>query len=103
MRRRSSPLLAVVLAATLAGCTSVASDAPGAAIYDNLCASCHGGDLQGGVGPPLGPGSNAAEQPDEFLETTVLRGRGSMPSFSSTLSEEQLERLVVFLRAEQEG
>lgn len=72
--------------------------ATGADIYSMLCANCHGAAMEGGIGPPLGPGSNAAEQPDEFLETTIEHGRGRMPSFSASLSETQLSLLIDHIR-----
>jgi mono/diheme cytochrome c family protein len=81
----------------------VADDAACDEIYRQLCAGCHGADLNGGIGPPLGPGSNTAGRPREFLEFTVIHGRGRMPSFSSSLNDEQLERLVSYLREEQGG
>lgn len=95
-----------VLAAMLASLVVVsscsvsrpASDSTGEQIYQQLCASCHSEDLTGGVGPPLGPGSNASEQPDEFLRVTIVNGRGRMPSFSSSLDSEQLDRLIGYLR-----
>lgn len=82
----------------------VADDAAGDEIYRQLCVNCHGADLTGGpIGPPLGPGSDAAGQPDAFLEFAIMYGRGSMPSFSSSLNEEQLNRLIAYLREEQAG
>jgi cytochrome c551 len=72
-------------------------DATGEEIYAELCARCHGADLGGGIGPPLGPGSAAAET-DEFLEFTIVNGRGRMPSFASSLDEDQLDRLIDFMR-----
>lgn len=81
-----------------------AADATGEEIYAQLCSRCHGADLEGGVsGPPLGPGSNSAEESDEFLEFTILNGRGRMPSFSSTLDDPQLDRLVAYIREVQAG
>lgn len=85
---------------TLAAC-SEAGPGPGATgeeIYTQLCAACHAPDLSGGIGPPLGPGSHASQQPDEFLEVTIMRGRGRMPSFSTALDEEQLGRLIEHIR-----
>lgn len=94
---------AVVMFLVVSACSigRVADDAAGDEIYRQLCAGCHGADLNGGIGPPLGPGSNAAGRPREFLEFTVIHGRGRMPSFSSSLNDEQLERLVSYLREEQ--
>lgn len=73
-------------------------DATGREIYQQLCSNCHGDDLSGGVGPPLGPGSNAASESDEFLEFTIINGRGRMPSFEASLNEAQLGRLIEYIR-----
>jgi mono/diheme cytochrome c family protein len=104
MPDRPVRFIAVVLAlgASLAGCTPTpAPDATGEEIYLQLCARCHGEDLSGGIGPALGPGSNSADQDDEFLDLTITRGRGRMPAFGSNLSADQLERLIGFLRERQ--
>jgi cytochrome c551 len=77
--------------------------ASGEDIYQQLCANCHGNDLNGGVGPAVGAGSNSAAQDDDFLILTITRGRGPMPSFDTTLSDEQIARVVDYLRAEQES
>jgi mono/diheme cytochrome c family protein len=92
----------MVVGATLAGCTpSPAPDATGQESYVQLCSRCHGEDLAGGIGPALGPDSNAANQDDEFLELTIMRGRGRMPAFGSTLADDQLDRLIGFIRERQ--
>jgi mono/diheme cytochrome c family protein len=78
-------------------------EASGEEIYRQVCANCHGIDLNGGVGPAVGAGSNSAAQDDDFLVLTITRGRGPMPSFESTLSDEQIARVVDYLRAEQES
>lgn len=99
--RRLAAALSVTIALTGCSMGRPAPDASGAEIYAQLCASCHAPDLSGGVGPPLGPGSNAASESDQFLAFTTINGRGRMPSFSSTLDETQVDRLVAFLRDEQ--
>jgi mono/diheme cytochrome c family protein len=95
----------VVFAAALVagGCTlgSPSGEATGEEIYVQLCARCHGVGLEGGVGPNLGPGSNAAVEDDAYLRFTVRNGRGRMPSFSS-LDDAQIERLIKYLREVQE-
>lgn len=78
-------------------------DATGEEIYQQVCANCHGDDLSGGLGPALGPASGSAELPDEFLEVTIMRGRGSMPSFSNTLDQAQLDRLIGYIRQVQQS
>jgi mono/diheme cytochrome c family protein len=96
--------LIVVIAALVAACSvgRPAPDASGEEIYALLCANCHGEDLSGGLGPSLGPGSNTASQSDEFLSTTIVRGRGRMPSFSSSLDDLQLDRLIEYIREVEE-
>lgn len=96
MRRLSTALVVLM---TLTGCSlgGPAEDATGEEIYAELCARCHGADLSGGVGPTLGPGSNASSETDEYLEFTIVNGRGRMPSFPS-LSQEQVDRLVAYVR-----
>ncbi|MGA7272791.1 MAG: cytochrome c [Acidimicrobiia bacterium] len=78
-------------------------DATGREIYEQVCARCHGASMTGRVGPALGPGSDAADQPDEFLVQTITNGRGRMPSFSSTLSDQQIARVIAYMRQVQEG
>jgi mono/diheme cytochrome c family protein len=78
-------------------------DASGQAIYEQLCASCHRVDLSGRVGPSLGPGSESADQPDDSLILAVISGKGRMPSFGETLTEEQVLRVVGYIREKQKG
>lgn len=77
-------------------------DASGEEIYSQLCARCHAGDLSGGIGSALGAGSDLVAQPDEYLRLSISRGIGRMPSFGNTLSEEQIERVIDFIRLKQQ-
>ncbi|MGH3649319.1 MAG: c-type cytochrome [Acidimicrobiia bacterium] len=95
-------LLAVALMVTACSVTKPAEDATGEELYANLCENCHSADLSGRIGPDIGPGSPSATEPDEFLEFTIMNGRGRMPSFSSSLDETQLERLVGYIREVQD-
>lgn len=94
--------MAAVILAMSACSPAPPDDASGVEIYDQLCARCHGDDLTGGIGPALGPDSNAATEGDEFLEFTIVNGRGRMPSFES-LDEGQVDRLVGYIREVQGG
>ncbi len=90
--------MVALLALGLAACVGRPSDdAGGEEIYLQLCATCHADDYRGGVGPALGPGSNAANRPAEFMRVSVLEGRGRMPSFRSSLSDQQVETLIEHL------
>lgn len=76
----------------------------GEEIYQQLCANCHAEDLSGTpLGPPLGPGSDSASQPDAFLQFAIVNGKGSMPSFESSLDEGQVELLIDYIREVQSG
>lgn len=66
-------------------------DAEGIA-RDN-CASCHGQDFSGGMGPALA-GTSLAE---EDFTTIVREGQGSMPAFSADqIADEELTALYQF-------
>lgn len=94
--------LVVAAALMLGACASApAPDASGAEIYLQLCARCHGADLQGGTGPPMGAGSALENRPDEYLVTVITRGQGRMPGFGGTLSDEQVLRVVNYIREQQ--
>jgi mono/diheme cytochrome c family protein len=89
----------ILLVVVVAGCTGrPPAEATGQEIYLQLCSNCHGDDLEGGIGPPLGPGSASVEHPDTFLEATIVAGRGRMPSFRSSLDDDQLVRLIGYIR-----
>ncbi|MFQ5524321.1 MAG: c-type cytochrome [Acidimicrobiia bacterium] len=75
-----------------------AAEDTGQQIYVQLCANCHGANLEGVIGPPLGPGSNSASQPDEFLRFAITNGRGRMPSFRAVLDEGQVDALITYIR-----
>lgn len=97
----------VLLASILAGCGgAVIGDTEGLSgeeLIDQVCSRCHGSDLGGGIGPALGPGSNAATNlTDEQIAGVLEVGPGAMPSFKQ-LSDEQVAGVVAFLRRSQIG
>ena len=98
-RRRILPILLAMSmgASLLAGCAGLEENATGEEIYNARCASCHRKDLGGGLGPPLGPGSSAADRPLEYYEVTLNTGMGRMPSFESSLSAEQKQRVIDYV------
>lgn len=102
-----SAVALVLLASTLAGCGGVAigdtEGLSGEELIDQVCSRCHGSDLGGGIGPALGPGSNAATNlTDEQIAGVLEVGPGAMPSFKQ-LSDEQVAGVVAFLRRSQIG
>ena len=95
---------AVLSAALLTGCGAGLDDtASGEEIYNARCASCHRRDLSGGIGPALGPGSEAVDRPLEYYEITIATGKGRMPSFGSSLTDDQISRVIDYVTAVQGG
>jgi len=84
----------------------LSSDAEqGAALFDSNCSFCHYADREEGK---MGPGLKGILKKDtlpfsgkpatpENVRQQLTAPVGSMPSFSSTLSEEQVEHLLAFL------
>jgi alcohol dehydrogenase (cytochrome c) len=72
----------------------------GPALYDSLCARCHGSDGTGGEGAPS-IAERLATRTDEELFEIVRAGLPGMPPFR--LEEEALAELARFLRALQPG
>jgi mono/diheme cytochrome c family protein len=99
MRLRALTALLLLLTAA---CTGQADpNASGAELYAQFCARCHGADLAGGVGQALGPGSELVEKPDSYVIAVLEDGRGSMPAFGNTLSADQIQSVLDFIRMEQ--
>jgi mono/diheme cytochrome c family protein len=70
----------------------------GQAIFSTRCASCHGADGGGGFGPALaGVVTKRFPNPAD-QQAVVANGRGSMPSFSDSLTPEQIAAVVAFTR-----
>lgn len=71
----------------------------GASLFQANCASCHGADGSGGVGPQLSGGAVLHDFPNEADQITfVANGRGIMPGFATALSPAQLKAVVDYTR-----
>ncbi|NBX83255.1 cytochrome c [bacterium] len=66
----------------------------GQQIYEKNCASCHGIEGQGKIGPRL----RARLIPKDSFFNVIAQGRNSMPAFRETLDGDQLEALWSFLQ-----
>ena len=75
----------------------------GAELYAANCSSCHGSSLEGGAGPKLGAGSDASEEIDSRITALIHDGKGTMPPFGETLTDDQIQLIVEFLRESQNG
>ncbi|MDT0126550.1 cytochrome c [Paenibacillus sp. RRE4] len=59
------------------------------------CISCHGDQLQGGVGPAL---ANIGSKDDvEKIYSTIVKGKGGMPSFKGRLQDEEIAHIAMWL------
>ena len=72
----------------------------GAAIYAERCASCHGGDGGGAIGPALADGRMVERFPDAADQIEIVTvGRGGMPSFLDRgLTADEIAAVVEYTR-----
>lgn len=73
---------------------TIDKNSAGYKVFAQSCASCHGADLQGQVGPNL---QHAASFGKDRIQTQILNGGGGMPAFKGTLSDQNVQDLVNFL------
>jgi glucose/arabinose dehydrogenase len=73
------------------------------ALYQTLCAVCHGEDLAGGLGPSFLDGQWTHGASDPEIARTILKGDldlGMLP-WQGILTDEQVRSLVIFLREQE--
>jgi mono/diheme cytochrome c family protein len=76
----------------------------GAGVYKTKCATCHGQDGSGNT--PLGKSLKVADlrsaevqkKTDAELAQSVTEGKGNMPSFKSSITEDEIHALVTYVR-----
>ena len=69
--------------------------------YLRHCSVCHGAEGQGAIGPQLGDGAVVTAYPDIDDQIEVVTdGRGQMPSFADSLTEEEIREVVTYTREE---
>lgn len=98
---------AVILMFTLPGKSEVAEEnkpsmpevvldaASAEATVKASCISCHGDQLQGGVGPSLQQEGGKHDAAQIF--TIVTKGRGQMPPFKDKLAPEEIANIALWL------
>ena len=101
--------LIVVLAAGLvfaAGFTRVSSAADARSTYNAKCASCHGRDGRSKTtrgrrthSRDLTDANWQNDVSDERLFNSIHNGRGKMPAFKKSLSENEIDALVALVRS----
>ena len=100
---RTIPALFLALVAT--GYAQVpqtqAAEQAGAVLFRDNCARCHGANLGGTKkAPALAEIQKKKHWTEERLTNRIRNGAGKMPPFRESLSEEQIQQLVAYLRAE---
>ncbi len=70
----------------------------GAKIYENNCSTCHGDDLQNNSGIAFDLRRLRADEHPRFVNS-VLHGKNAMPAWAGRLTDEQIESLWAYIRA----
>lgn len=68
----------------------------GADVYRARCASCHGADGGGAIGPSLSEIETRLD--DDAQRDVVVTGLNTMPSFGNTLSQSDIDAVVRYTR-----
>ncbi len=71
----------------------------GAAIFAKNCSACHGAGGTGGIGPALAGNPYVNVSNPTPMLTTILQGRGLMPSWRGQLSASDIAAVATFIRA----
>jgi cytochrome c6 len=108
-RFRNLTAPAIFAAIVLGLAPAAASDKAGpsdkvTSTYKGNCAACHGSD---GAGTPLGKTMQAPDlrsepvqkKSDGELAQAISEGKNNMPAFKNTLTGEQIETMVAYIRA----
>ena len=96
--------IAVVGFSPPAGAKPAPDNAAGEQTFKSNCVVCHGAD---GTGSPTGKALKAPDLNSEAvqkmtaaqMEAQVSDGKNNMPPFKSTLSKEQIQDVVAYIRA----
>ncbi len=100
-------IVAIVLMFTLPGKEQVAEEAKPSmpevvldaasaeTVVKSSCISCHGDQLQGGVGPNLE--KIGSQMTPEEIYSLVSKGKGIMPAFKGKLKDEEIANVAQWL------
>ena len=64
-------------------------------LVEQSCISCHGDQLEGGMGPALA--NIGATKTKEQIYRTILNGRNQMPAYEDVLTEEEIINISLWL------
>lgn len=92
-------LLALLAAATQAGAQALAQTVDGKSLFAKNCAACHQASGAGipGAFPALKGNKFVLGEPGAVI-ATVLKGRGGMPTFASSIDDDKLALVLSYVR-----
>jgi len=97
-----SPSLALVIVCSLAGTVQAQAPAPadGKTLFAKNCAACHQANGRGipGAFPAL-VASPVAIGPADAAAEVLLKGRGGMPDFSTSLDDADIAAVLTYARS----
>jgi cytochrome c6 len=97
-----SPILALVIVCSLAGTVQAQAPAPadGKTLFAKNCAACHQANGRGipGAFPAL-VASPVAIGPADAVTEVLLKGRGGMPDFSTSLDDADIAAVLTYARS----
>ena len=98
MKQLVTHVVVLLVAALAAAWASAASPEPAEALYAKHCASCHGADRLGGLGPALLP-QNLSRLKAGVATARIRDGRPAtqMPAFGALLSGDEIAALVALI------
>ena len=73
---------------------------PGQAVYENVCQACHMANAGGGEGAGRIPGlaKNGALEAAAYPIQVVTGGKGAMPWFRGSLTDQQIADVITYVR-----
>ena len=95
-------LFAVAL--VLSASAFVLAENPGEAVFKKNCVMCHGADgtAKTKMGQKLGAADLSSNDiqslSDDAIAQTVRNGKGKMPAFGKTLSDDEVNQVVQYVR-----
>ena len=89
-------IISLILGLSFAGLTGSAVAVDAAALFKSKCSTCHAVDKK-----KMGPALKDMATDPKALRDTIANGRNMMPKYAGKLSDEEIDALVDFIKAQQ--
>lgn len=89
-------IISLVLGLSFAGLTGSVVAVDAAALFKSKCSACHAMDKK-----KMGPALKDMVTDPKVLRETIVNGRKMMPKFAGKLSDEEIDAMVDFIKAQQ--